>query len=662
MEEANEKIEEKSYGNRGSINFYAGADYGLDPNYGEDFLNLGYRIPAEQFGYPSDPTTADQLRAVSNKLSTGAKTIEVSGVNIMGGGPGALMEKIPEQHLGEIYRLKKLAGVDLTFHGPLVEPTGVSRQGWNESDREQAERQMWLAVKRAHKLDPKGNLVVTFHSSNGLPEPETKVFTEVVDPTTGKKKVIEKVTDFWVVDEAEGRFSPIPIQPQFFKSEEGKLYGDVKDQIKELKKIIEEQNRTAWFNKLYGVSYHATNGSEIIDRVIEGRELKGEIKEKLGKDKILQYYKEYLEGGPKPKLAEKLEGTPYKEDLDKQVHALVHGDTFLRDAYQNLQGMFNQAYQTLLNESLTGKNKEQAKKELAKLNSFREGIKPKLEEIEDPVKLAEFGAEIVRGVNILRSVEPPQTLKPLRDFAVEKSAETFANVALNSYKEFKNSAPIISIENPPNGMGLARADDLRDVVKTAREKLTQKLIEKANLSENEAKEQAEKLIGVTWDVGHINMIRKYGYGEKHVVEETKKIAEFVKHVHLSDNFGMEHTELPMGMGNVPVKPMLEAIENYNKQVKKIVETGDWFSRQGGLAQTNTPVRETLRAFGSPLYAIQMAPFWNQATNAVGGYFGGYGTTLPEQHFSMYGSGFSNLPPELGGQMAGRSRMGGAPMQ
>jgi len=33
-----------------------------------------------------------------------------------------------------------------------------------------------------------------------------------------------------------------------------------------------------------------------------------------------------------------------------------------------------------------------------------------------------------------------------------------------------------------------------------------------------------------------------------------------------------------------------------------------------------------------------------------------------QHFSMYGSGFSNLPPELGGQLSGRARLGGAPIE
>jgi hypothetical protein len=36
--------------------------------------------------------------------------------------------------------------------------------------------------------------------------------------------------------------------------------------------------------------------------------------------------------------------------------------------------------------------------------------------------------------------------------------------------------------------------------------------------------------------------------------------------------------------------------------------------------------------------------------------------LPEQHFSMYGSGFSTLPAEVGGEAKGRSRLSGTPME
>src|SRR3989344_4726097 len=165
----------EDYG-KGSVSFYPGTDYGFDPSYGQEFsLNLGTGMSysPSTFGFPSDPTTANQLEAVSKKLSTGAKTIEVSGVNITGGGPGALVEKIPKQHFDEIRRLKELVGVDLTFHGPLIEASGWGEGGWSEANREHAERQLWSAVERAHQLDPKGNIVVTLHSSN-MPELKTR--------------------------------------------------------------------------------------------------------------------------------------------------------------------------------------------------------------------------------------------------------------------------------------------------------------------------------------------------------------------------------------------------------------------------------------------------------------------------------------------------------
>jgi len=203
---------------------------------------------------------------------------------------------------------------------------------------------------------------------------------------------------------------------------------------------------------------------------------------------------------------------------------------------------------------------------------------------------------------------------------------------------------------------LSTAEDLRDLVKKAREEFAEQAVKKLNISKSEAQKQAEKLIGVTWDVGHINMLRGRGYEEKHLIEQTKKIAPFVKHVHLSDNFGLEHTELPMGMGNVPTKKMLDLIHEYNKKVKKIVETGDWFQ-----PFKTTPFRETLAAFGSPTYGID-APYWNQIGYASGSYFAGQGATNPPIHHSIWGSGFSNLPIELGGQMAGRSRVSGAPIE
>ncbi len=603
--------------------------YGIKENYGESFLGIDYRFPASQFGFPTDPTTANQLQAVSNKISTGTKVIEFSGLGITGGPALAHLEKIPKQHLEEVRRLKELTNIELTFHGPLVEATGFSRQGWQENDRERAEREMFTAVKRAHELDPKGNIIVTFHSSNGLPDPVLKEFNEQT------KK--EEVKEFVTVDDYSGQFNRVDTKTKFFENID-KSNPDL---------YLKKRNKEGWDGALQSVSFDISRGIQNILEVTERQPTDTEEIEKA-KGSILEIYGKA--GTPEGKKILQEFDPQTRKWIENRMNALTFGELNLRKAYQNFQELCERAYHA---------GDAQQKK---KLIEFRDEIRPKLDYIKDPSKINLLAEGLSEGINVLKSVEP-QLERPLREWAIDKASTTFGNVAFNSYKEFKSndSSPIISIENPPAGSGLSRADDLRDLVKMAREKFIQRAKTELGVDEDKAKEKANQLIGITWDVGHINMIRGKGYGEKHLLEETEKVAPYIKHVHLSDNFGTEHTELPMGMGNVPTNKMLELIHQYNKKVKKIVETGDWYSRQGGLAQTQTPIRQTLTAFGSSVYS-NGGPYWNQAAAITPGYFAGQGTINPDIHHSLYGSGFSNLPTELGGQMAGRSRVSGAPIE
>ena len=102
------------------------------------------------------------------------------------------------------------------------------------------------------------------------------------------------------------------------------------------------------------------------------------------------------------------------------------------------------------------------------------------------------------------------------------------------------------------------------------------------------------------------MIRKQGFDEKDVVKETEEIAKLVKHIHLSDNFGFEHTELPMGMGNVPIGEIMKKLGEKGYEAKKIIEAGNWWQHF-----KTPPVTETFEAFGSPVYSVQ-GPYWNQS--------------------------------------------------
>lgn len=630
--------------------FYSGADwelqkgYGMNSDYNHGFI--GYQAPASSLGFPSDPTTANQLNAVSKKISTGTKTVEVSGINIMGGGgPSKLLDVIPKQHMKEINRLKQLTGIDLTFHGPMVEPTGA-KQGWTESDREMVETEIWSAVQRGHQLDPDGNIVITFHSSNGLPDPQ-----EVVKGKDGK----EKLSSFWIIDERKGRFDQMNIHEDYFK---GKPVKVIENKIKE---EVEKMNEEQWVKQVQSVSQHVFQGHRIIEDALSSK-IKEEGSEKFSNKNLPKLYKLYLEG--KEQDIKKAVGDELGEEVIDKLREMTHGDLYLRDSYQSFKELFNLAYDNALK-----KDDDKTKKVL---DSFREEIAPKMEKLEkDPSMIAELSEELIKGVNLLRSIEAPQVIRSVRDFAIDKSSDSFANVAFKAYKEFGNTAPIISIENPPAGSGLHRAEDLKELVKESQRKFVMQAKE-SGMSESEAKKIADKLIGVTWDVGHINMIKKFGYDDTDLEAETKKVAPYIKHVHLSDNFGIEHTELPMGMGNVPVESELKIIHSelkkkYGdkmKEIKKIVETGDWFSRSGLQLQT-TPFQESLAAFGSPIYSSG-GPVWNEQRGMMGDYFGGRGLN-PDIHHQTFGGGYTNqIPLGLGeplpGQGGGRSRFAGTPME
>ncbi|RMD67933.1 sugar phosphate isomerase/epimerase [Candidatus Pacearchaeota archaeon] len=648
-----------------SLNFYKGMDYGLDPGKGEYSLDLSpsQHYSIGDFGFTTLPTTANQLSALSSKLNTGAKTMEINAIQT------EVLESIPKQHWKEIERLKKLTGVDLTLHGPLVEPSGIAQlksgriTELDETYKKQIEKQMLMAMEAAHQINPKGNTVVTFHSSNGLPEPETVVVEEEVDPRTRKKVKKEKLVAFGAIQQygQQPAGTIVPVEEDYFEGTG--IDKDYKKKEKLMNEVLSKRNEEIWSDLLRQINFNVSNGMEVIEEATRPRVVGASSAERENVTKsMLESYKQYTEGKFEPREFEKIAGESSEVlrqaglEPARAMDLLSRGDVYLRRAYQEFKDAFNIAYTTA---QRTGD-----KQQLKKLEELRKSIVGKVKQYKnDPLKMKEFAATISKGLNILSHAGTPQLLKPLREYAIEKAADTFADVGAKAYKKFGKHTPIISIENPPAGMGLSRAEDLREIVETARKKLKEKLMREAKLSEERAEKEAKKLIGVTWDVGHINMIRKYGYEDKDVVKETQKIAPYVKHLHLSDNFGLEHTELPMGMGNVPIKPMLEAIEKYNKQMKKIVETGQWFN----LLKGPTPIRETARAFGSPIYPMQMQPYWAQVQNlgGEGGYFLGYGQMLPEKHFSLYGASFSGLPSELSGQAGGGARQGrfsGAPME
>ncbi len=575
---------------------YQGGYSSLSPSYGDIFT--GYRVAAGSLGLTTDPRTANVLQEVSSKLSTGLKQIELSAVS------PEILESIPKDQFKEINRLSKLIGIDVSVHAPVVEPSGITREGFTESNREAIERQMTFAVERSHEIDPKGNVPVTFHSSAIIPQAIT---------TKGKKP-----EETFIINSETGSTHKLPLKKREFPGEEKEP--NIK---KELAKINESQ----WSEGIRSLSYYADIGERSIKEA-------GFIS--------------------KTAEAEKAAGKPLVDAEKQAISSFNTGATFLNDSYRQLRELFETA------------NKYGRPEDQKILNQFSKTIEADAIKIQENPKSQEnvhLMQEIIeKGVEAFNNIKtPPQIYQELNEFAKEKTTETFSNVAWNAYKKVKKGdwkqAPIISIENPPVGGAFSTGEELKEIVEKSREKFVEKAV-KEGISESLAKEQADKLIGVTWDLGHINMLRKYGYESKDIVKETEKVAKFVKHIHLSDNFGFEHTELPMGMGNVPTKEIMEKLGKEGFEAKKIIEAASWWQHF-----KTPPVQETLQAFGSPIYTEQ-GPYWNQVLGLQQGYNSGFGPMLPSGNYETFGAGFAQLPTELGGQKPGGAgdRMSGKPME
>ena len=564
-------------------------------------------IAAGTLGITTDPRVANILQEVSTKLSSGVKQIEISAVS------PEVFDSMPKQQLKEVNRLSKLTGVDVSLHGPVINISGINQQGFSETEREAAERRIADTLLRAKELNPDGNIPVTFHSAEGIPG------SQPLPPSERKKE--EEYQRLIIVNKDSGKMAPLEPEIRYHPGEK-KLEPEHLTPEKRLKTL----NETEWDNSLGQVFFNQERAQEI-----------------LGKNQVqIQHILEEI--NQMKKAQGKIDPRIFSPKQIQAYNNLVAAQNYLQDIHQQANILFSKAYEF----------GDEHQKEI--LKAYSEKFRKDTEGPYNPFVHAQATRDLIN--NMKSGQVTPKMWVPVEKFAVEKSSQTFGNAAFESYKKFRDKAPVLVIENPPAGFALSTGEDIKNIVEESRKQFVEKA-KKEEMSESQAKREAEKLIGATWDVGHINMLRKYGYSEEEIVKETKKIAPYLKHVHLSDNFGFEHTELPMGMGNVPLKKMMEKLGEKGFESKKIIEAASWWQHF-----KTPPVQEVLEEGRSPFYEIKRVPDWGQAKELYEGYYSGFGQMLPQIHYETFGGGISQLPSELGGQMPGArgSRMSGRPME
>jgi len=588
---------------------YQGGPSSLSPRYGDVFT--GYRLGAGSLGMTTDPRVGNILQEASTKLNMGVKQIELALVS------PEIFDAIPTQQLKEMNRLRKLTGVDISVHAPVTEASGITQQGFDELNRISEEKRFSDVLIRSHEVNPEGNVMVTAHSSAGLPATQ---WGKIPDMKTGFAGEAKKII---AVDRENGKM--IPVDESKFFTPGTKFDINTPTKVYSPEESLKMHNEVAWDNQLSQLFMQKERADEILRQnrpQIERLVPELEALRKQGKDPF--------EG------LTQTQQSVYIKMLDAQ--------NYLGEINKSANSIFSKAYE------FGDENQRKTLKELSE--NYKKDITG-----DNPVQQSQAMQKLL--IKLQTPELAPRKYVPIEEFAVEKSSQTFGNAAFNAYKKLGDKAPILSIENPPAGMALSTGEELKNLVEASRKQFAERAMKDQGISKSEANNLAEKFIGATWDLGHINMIRKFGFEGKDVVKESEKIAPFVKHVHLSDNFGFEHTELPMGMGNVPTKEIFAKLGKEGFDAKKIIEASSWWQHMKA-----PPFRETLEAFGSGIYGMEMGPQWNQSMGLQQGYSSGYGMMLPQVNYETFGAGFSRLPSELGGQRQGAegSRMSGRPME
>lgn len=616
------------YGLKNYDTFYTGGYSSLNPDYGNF---TGYRMSTANISSPTSIQTANQLGEVISKIKEGVKNVELQFIQ------PDIFEQVPKQHFAEIRALMKLSGVRPSIHAPLIDPAGFGERGYEGDDaREDHERRLFSVIEKARQLDTNGNIPVVIHSSAGLQGPTYRPGdTEKGEERFHKKALVlinqENPSQIVPIEEERKYYMSETTPEEFEKGkkdiEQGGTYMSAEDSIRSL-------NSNEWRAKIAGVHMSKKEADKILYNMAQT-----------------------------PLAQNIMSKTPFVQDNNTEIQKqqlnqdLQKSNIFLEQARTQFSGLFDKAYRYGTDEQRKELRKlakvyqeEEEKRQRSYESNGTDAISITLNES----KKIENYLSVMEGITLRNA---PKLYVPVEEFAMGKAAETFGNLAYKGYDKWKDKAPVIAVENMYQGMAFSKADDMKKLVEKSKDIFVEKM-KKKGFSEDVAKKQADKLLGVTWDVGHLNMIRKAGFTEKDVIKETEKIAKLVKHVHLTDNFGYSDSHLPPGMGNVPTKEILEQLQKAGslKNARTVVEAGGFFQHF-----RRSPFPWVLSAFGSSVYGADSAPYWNQTQDMMGNYMGSPMAYLPEKHFSMYGTGLGMLPTELGGQMpGGASRFSGTP--
>jgi len=578
--------------------------------------------------YLGASTSIDPGKAMKDLLNLPASGIENVEISVV---EPEKFEAIPKEFFAEARRMGKLLIKDFTksgkpspvsLHAPIIDPSGFSQDRWDEGTWKAAQQELASAVEKAAILGP--SVPVTMHSSDKTPglitrynvveaemrRKELDNYEKVVGGATPETAKLREYLNNNEIPQALYVVSPATGELNALQAEERTIMPGLKHLMSPGERL-EEYNRTQWDN------------------------YQGQILQQS--DMLLRAEQAIRE---RQKMQENPPHGTTRETLQHEIDEINKNKTYTEhEREQFARAIFDKAYRS-------------------DPEPFE---KPEILQL-----LRRRNPNYTAAIMAIPIDNPPKLVQSAEKFALPRAAETFANAAMRSFEiashpspELKQAgiygieqAPVISIENFAPGLAFGRGKSMKELVDASRTRFENRLVEEKKVPRAEAKAIADKLIGATWDVGHINMMRRYGYSTEKIAEELKGLAKDVKHVHFTDNFGYTDAHLPPGSGNVPIVEFVKKLEAAGKvgKIKGIVEAGGYVMHYG-----ENPTLKSLQYFNSPTYGFQAAPSWGGENPAAGTYFmgsggysAGYGLMLPPLHYGEYGAGFMpNLPTALG---------------
>jgi len=511
----------------------------------EDIININPKQIGISHGI------GDPLQGIKSNIFVGASQVELG---FMGQGKGFRSqptgwtpESVSAPEREAIKQLAKINEVTLSTHAtPNVALSGITEQGFSEEKKEQAIFEIKKAIDFA--ADTAGGGPVVLHAQEfprpifeqykkegfmAYPTEEEKSPAQLVDITTGR--VIPLRRDTRVAVPKGGWDNPE-------RNEDGTVDFEVSP-----------------LNDLYQASIK-----------------RGEKKD------FAEFYTDYLRKDLELNKGEEKRWAIDAKDLENQSKEIKNIiESIEKQAVNHPEEARYSAIQLAEGNRLAPRQGDP---------DYKNFLENPLEYIKKAEKKAHERAQSVYqisqsyGSRYAESKDQFENIKPIEEYGVKQSADAIARAAMHGYDVEKSrnlDRPIIIVpENWTPEVYGSHPKELKKLVQESRKAMANELVEKRHMQRAEANKIAQEHIKATFDIGHLNMWRKYFQGtdkefkswvDKQVQDLFKN--KIIGHVHLTDNFGYHDEHLTPGEGTAPIKEFLQRLETEGYKGTIVAEPG-----------------------------------------------------------------------------------------